>query len=58
MYKIFIGDSAQKSMRKIPTHYYNAIVKHIFKLAENPRPFGYIKLTGSNNVYRIRVGDY
>jgi mRNA-degrading endonuclease RelE of RelBE toxin-antitoxin system len=27
-------------------------------LAENPRPLGYRKLTGSKNDWRIRIGDY
>lgn len=29
----------------------------IYHLAENPRPYGYIKLKKRNG-YRIRVGDY
>ncbi|MDR1881610.1 MAG: type II toxin-antitoxin system RelE/ParE family toxin [Prevotella sp.] len=45
-------------MRKIPTVYYNSISRHIFELAENPRPFGCIKLSGFDNLYRIRVGVY
>ena len=58
MYKISIVESAQKSMRKTPPHYYDAIVRQIFKLADNPRPFGYIKLAGFKNTYRIRAGIY
>ena len=27
-------------------------------LEANPRPFGYDKLAGRENEYRIRVGDY
>lgn len=27
-------------------------------LAENPRPFGYLKMKGNPVRYRIRVGDY
>lgn len=27
-------------------------------LAETPRPSGCVKLSGEENVYRIRVGDY
>ena len=29
-----------------------------FKLADDPRPQGCIKLTGSKNIYRIREGVY
>jgi mRNA interferase RelE/StbE len=28
------------------------------QLAENPRPFGCVKLVNSENTYRIRVGVY
>ena len=45
-------------MRKISAVYYHSIVAHIKKLAENPRPFGSIKLAVSENAYRIRVGVY
>jgi mRNA interferase RelE/StbE len=58
MYKVTIAESAKKEMQKIPMDYYKSIVKHIFALKENPRPFGYIKLTGFKNSYRIRVGVY
>ncbi|KAA6336446.1 Toxin RelG [termite gut metagenome] len=57
-HKVIITTPAQKEMRKIPTDYYRAIVKHVFELAENPRPFGCIKLSGFENSYRIRVGMY
>ncbi len=35
-----------------------AIAKAIDKLASNPHHHGSKKLRGSNNVYRVRVGDY
>jgi mRNA interferase RelE/StbE len=34
------------------------INEKILELAENPRPSGVIKLEGSNDTYRIRVGSY
>ena len=58
MYKVSISRSAQKNVRNIPKDYYHVIVKRIFELAENPRPFGCIKLSGFENLYRIRVGIY
>jgi mRNA interferase RelE/StbE len=58
MYNVTITTPAQKDMRKIPTEYYHAIVRRIFELAENPRPFGCIKMSGFDNLYRIRVGVY
>jgi mRNA interferase RelE/StbE len=43
---------------KIPVIYLSGIKKTINDLVENPRPFGCIKLVGSDNHYRIRVGVY
>ena len=34
------------------------MIAAIQSLAKNPRPAGCRKLTGSNNDWRIRVGDY
>ncbi|QYO67504.1 type II toxin-antitoxin system RelE family toxin [Leptolyngbya sp. 7M] len=34
------------------------IQKTIDGLATNPRPHGYLQLTGFPNFYRVRVGDY
>ncbi|MDR0333553.1 MAG: type II toxin-antitoxin system RelE/ParE family toxin [Dysgonamonadaceae bacterium] len=58
MYKVSISRPAQKNVRNIPKDYYQTIVKRIFELAENPRPFGSKKLSGFDNLYRIRVGVY
>jgi mRNA interferase RelE/StbE len=35
----------------------NRLIDAIYKLGENPRPAGYIKLKGRDG-YRIRVGGY
>jgi mRNA interferase RelE/StbE len=43
---------------KLPTSYYQLIIKHLLELEQNPRPFGCIKLAGAENIYRIRVGVY
>ena len=58
MYKVLIANSAQKSARSIPDDYWNIIVSRISELAENTRPHGCKKLTGTENIYRIRVGVY
>jgi mRNA interferase RelE/StbE len=34
------------------------MISEINSLAEEPRPAGAVKLTGSENLYRVRVGDY
>lgn len=57
MYQIVIDRKAQKQLGKIPPPHFNRIIKAIYELAHNPRPIGYIKLTGRPG-YRIRIGDY
>jgi len=43
---------------KLPNEYYKLVLKHLLSLEQNPRPFGSIKLAGSENHYRIRAGVY
>lgn len=57
VYKVTIKKSALKSLQKIHEPQYSSIKNAILQLSENPRPFGYIKLTG-REAYRIRVSDY
>ena len=57
MYELQYKKKAIKALAKINNPYYSAILKAIDELAENPRPFGYKKLTGRSG-YRIRVGTY
>ena len=57
MYELQYKKKAIKALAKINDPYYSAIITAIDELAQNPRPFGYKKLTGRNG-YRIRVGTY
>lgn len=57
MYELEYKKKAIKALAKINEPYYTAILEAIEMLAENPRPFGYIKLSGWKG-YRIRVGTY
>lgn len=57
-YTVIIKKSAQKQIAAIPGIYIPAIEKSILALANNPRPAGCKKLTGSKNIYRVRVGIY
>ncbi|OAV64858.1 Response regulator of citrate/malate metabolism [Bacteroidales bacterium Barb6] len=53
-----ISKKIKKALNKLPTESYRLIMKHLLSLEQNPRPFGYCKLSGSDNKYRIRIGDY
>ena len=57
-YAVIIKASAQKQIAKLPAVYQNKVKTVILYLELNPRPHGYKKLIGSNNIYRIRVGIY
>lgn len=59
MYSVSIKKEALKELKSLPAKTILAISKAIDKLAENPRPVGSLKLKGtSDNLYRIRIGDY
>ncbi|MGB3492555.1 MAG: type II toxin-antitoxin system RelE/ParE family toxin [Elainellaceae cyanobacterium] len=55
---IITPKAVQKQLDALPDDVYNRIAAKIKLLAEDPRPNGMVKLKGSNNEYRIRIGDY
>lgn len=57
-YKIFIERNAEKDFRKIPKAIRERINSIIIKLKYNPKPLSVRKISGSENYYRIRMGDY
>ena len=50
--------SAEKDLRRLPELIHDRIVRAINTLSRNPRPQGCRKLSGGENDWRIRVGDY
>jgi mRNA interferase RelE/StbE len=57
-YKVTVSPAAQRQWRKLPAAIQARIGKALLALAEEPRPSGVVKLKGSENRWRIRVGDY
>jgi mRNA interferase RelE/StbE len=57
-YQIYILNNPSRSIKKLPLSVQNDLRKTIRNLAENPRPQGVKKLSGNENLYRIRKGDY
>lgn len=57
-YTVIIKKTAQKQILRLPKNYLEKVKKTIFTLEDVPRPHGCIKLTGSENVYRLRIGSY
>jgi len=57
-YKVFIERNAEKNFRKTPRVIQRKIISAIVRLKINPRHLNVRKISGSENYYRIRVGDY
>lgn len=58
MYQIKFKASAAKEFRKLPPQLKQRLQISINVLKEDPRSLGSIKLKGTDDLYRIRVGDY
>lgn len=46
----------ERELDKIPARDFERVTEAIQRLAEDPRPFGVVKLAAS--IYRIRIGRY
>jgi mRNA interferase RelE/StbE len=57
-YRVEVKASAVKEIAALPKRDQRRVVSAIDALADDPRPHGVRKLAGSENVYRVRVGDY
>jgi mRNA interferase RelE/StbE len=58
-YEIQITEAAAKEIDALPrAKDRQAVVKRIVSLGETPRPSGCVKLSGVENLYRVRQGPY
>lgn len=57
-YTIITPKAVQKQLDALSDDVYDRIAEKIEQLAEDPRPDGVVKMKGSDNEYRIRIGDY
>ncbi len=57
-YRIRIKKSAGKEIAALPKRDQRRVMSAIAALADAPRPDGVRKLTGIEDAYRLRVGDY
>jgi mRNA interferase RelE/StbE len=58
VYDVYLERAAENDLKRLPASTFHRIVPQIKSLAENPRPPGCHKITGSKNDWRIRIGDY
>ncbi len=57
-YRVEVKKSAVKEIAALPKRDQRRVVRAIDALSDEPRPEGVRKLTGAEDAYRIRVGDY
>jgi mRNA interferase RelE/StbE len=57
-YKVIFKPSVEKDLRSLPRPAVRRVLERAEALSENPLPRGSLKLTGAEQSYRIRVGDY
>ena len=58
MYRVFLERAAEKDLRRLAPSIHDRIIVATRALADNQRPPGSRKLAGSENNWRIRVGNY
>ena len=57
-YSISFVRSARKELESLPVPLLRRVLTKIEGLSKNPRPVGCKNLLGSQNLWRIRIGDY
>jgi mRNA interferase RelE/StbE len=57
-YAVTLARAAQRDLDRLPANVRERLLGALMGLEINPRPPGTIKLAGSGDEYRIRVGDY
>ena len=57
-YSVLLAPAAEREFRSFAPAIQKRLVKRMKSLQNDPRPSGVKKLTGEDNLYRIREGDY
>jgi mRNA interferase RelE/StbE len=57
-YSVELTSAAAKQVRKLDAAARARVLRALTGLADEPRPSGVKKLVGTDNAWRIRVGDY
>ena len=57
-YQIIFAPAVRRALAKLPQDLQGRIIRKIESLAENPRPPGVEKLSGAEDLYRVRTGEY
>ncbi len=57
-HEVEVSRTAEKQLRRLPRGDQERVVRRMLLLADDPFPQGARKLTGYDDVYRVRVGRY
>lgn len=57
-YRVIVKKSVEKDLRRLDRKEVPKIIASFEQLAEDPLPSSSKKLVGSQNTYRLRIGDY
>ena len=58
MCRVLLERAVEKDLGRLSVGVHDRVIAAIQRLAKNPRPTGCRKLAGTDNDWRIRVGDY
>ncbi len=58
LYSVVLKPSVEKDFRQLPKNVLTRVIRLIEGLAANPFPYNSVKLSGTRELYRLRLGDY
>jgi len=58
VYDIYVEKAAERDLKKLPAADFERIIPHLKSLAEDAKPPGSRKISGTEHDWRIRVGTY
>jgi mRNA interferase RelE/StbE len=58
VYEVWLEASCKRDLRRLQKNDFERIISAIKSLAENPRPQGVRKISGTGRGWRIRVGAF
>jgi mRNA interferase RelE/StbE len=57
-YKVVLSDAVKRDLRRLDRALQRRVASRLQALAVNPKLPGVVKLSGRENQWRLRVGDY
>ncbi|HPD14426.1 MAG TPA: type II toxin-antitoxin system RelE/ParE family toxin [Planctomycetota bacterium] len=57
-FRVILKPSVHKDLRRLPQAVVRRVMARIEALGDDPLPRGSLKLSGSQHLHRLRVGDY